>query len=224
MESTFNADRCCEGFRIVTMKSLRSSSLILFLALSIGCYQHHQDADSRNSIVDVLSVDSTIVLDIRYATENNFTKTKLYPAAKAKLRREAAESLAAVNRELRSLGFRLKVYDAYRPLAIQWKLWDVVPNEDYVADPRKGSRHNRGAAVDLTIIDSYGNELEMPTPYDDFTEKAWHSNDALPEAVKKNRALLKDVMERHGFNPIKSEWWHYDFHGWEQFEILDEPL
>ncbi|MEW5798011.1 MAG: M15 family metallopeptidase [Bacteroidota bacterium] len=206
------------------MKRLRSSSLILFLVFSIGCYQHYQTADLRNSIVDVLSVDSTIVLDIRYATENNFTKTKLYPVAKAKLRREAAESLAAVNRELRSLGFRLKVYDAYRPLAIQWKLWKVVPNEDYVADPRKGSRHNRGAAVDLTIIDSHGNELEMPTPYDDFTEKAWHSYELLSEAAKKNRALLKDVMERHGFNPIKSEWWHYDFRGWEQFEILDEPL
>lgn len=205
------------------MKSLCSSSLILFLVVSFGC-NHHQHADQRHTLVDILSIDSTIVLDIRYATAHNFTKTILYPVAKAKLRREAAESLAAVNRELHSRGLRLKVYDAYRPLAIQWKLWEVVPNEDYVADPRKGSRHNRGAAVDLTIIDSLGNELEMPTLYDDFTEKAWHSYDALPEAAKKNRGVLKDVMERHGFMPIKSEWWHYDFHGWEQFEILDEPL
>lgn len=196
-------------------------STLIFL---FGCYFNDQHIDAPHAIVDILSVDSTIVLDIRYATDNNFTKTKLYPVARAKLRREAAESLAAVNQELRSHGLRLKVYDAYRPLAIQWKLWEVVPNEDYVADPRKGSRHNRGAAVDLTIIDSLGNELEMPTPYDDFTEKAWHSYGSLPDSVRKNRAMLKEMMERHGFLPIKSEWWHYDFHGWEQFDIMDEPL
>lgn len=198
-----------------------SISVLVFL---FGCSPQSQIADSDKAIVNILSLDSSIVLDIRYSTENNFTKTKLYPVAKAKLRREAAESLAAVNRELKSLGLRLKVYDAYRPLSIQWKLWEVVPNEDYVANPKKGSRHNRGAAVDLTIIDSLGNELAMPTPYDDFTEKAWHTYDSLSDSVKRNRALLKDVMERHGFLPLKSEWWHYDFRGWEQFDVLDEPL
>jgi D-alanyl-D-alanine dipeptidase len=200
--------------------------LPLFLIVA-GCASvtgRNASADRRHDIVDVRSLDTTIVLDIRYATDNNFTKKVLYPVAKAKLRREAAESLASVQRELKQQGLGLKIYDGYRPLSIQWKLWEVVPDPNYVADPRKGSRHNRGAAVDLTIIDALGNELEMPTPYDDFTEKAWHTYDDLPDAAKKNRALLKDVMTRHGFQPIQSEWWHYDFHGWEIFDIMDEPL
>ncbi|MDD8018610.1 MAG: M15 family metallopeptidase, partial [Bacteroidota bacterium] len=110
------------------------------------------------------------------------------------------------------------------PLSIQKKLWEVVPDEKFVADPQKGSRHNRGAAVDLTLIDSTGNELSMPTPYDDFTEKAGHNYVNLPEVVLANRAMLKEAMIRHGFLPLQSEWWHYDFRGWEQFDILDEPL
>lgn len=198
--------------------------LLLLVAGCASVSRQPEQPDRRDDIVDVRSLDSTIVLDIRYATDNNFTKKVLYPVAKAKLRREAAESLASVQRELKQQGLGLKIYDGYRPLSIQWKLWEVVPDSNYVADPRKGSRHNRGAAVDLTIIDSLGNELEMPTPYDDFTEKAWHTYDDLSDAVKKNRALLKDVMTRHGFQPIKSEWWHYDFHGWEMFDIMDEPL
>jgi len=200
---------------------LRAALLLLLLAA--GCAAPPVQ-NGRAAIVDILSVEPSIVLDIRYATANNFTGQVLYPAAKAKLRREAAESLAAVQRELKMMGLGLKVYDAYRPLAIQWKLWEVVSNPSYVADPRKGSRHNRGAAVDLTIVDSLGAELEMPTPYDDFTEKASQTYDALPETVKRNRALLRDVMERHGFLRIQSEWWHFDFHGWEQYPVMDEPL
>jgi D-alanyl-D-alanine dipeptidase len=196
----------------------------IFLFAITGCFYRSENTNRSSEVVNILSLDSTIFLDIRYATDNNFTKTKLYPVAKAKLRREAAESLAAANRELKEHGLRLKIYDAYRPLSIQWKLWEVVPNEDYVANPKKGSRHNRGAAVDLTIVDSLGNELEMPTPYDDFTEKAWQTYEDLPDPVKNNRALLKETMIRHGFLSLKSEWWHFDFHGWEKFDILDEPL
>ena len=203
---------------------MRVTVAAFLLLVSGGCSGLFSSSDPKGEIVDLLSIDSTFVLDIRYATENNFTHRVLYPVAKAKLRREAAESLAAVQKELRSSGLRLKIHDGYRPLAIQWKLWDVVPNPDFVADPRKGSRHNRGAAVDLTIIDAEGKELEMPTPYDDFTEKASQEYMDLPAAALKNRALLKDVMMRHGFLPIKSEWWHFDFTGWEQYGILDEPL
>ncbi len=199
-----------------------------FIAISslfgLSCSSAGQILISQKDIIDILSIDSTFVLDIRYATENNFTKKILYPTAKAKLRREAAESLASVQKELRMKNLRLKIYDGYRPLAIQWKLWEIVPNEDFVANPKKGSKHNRGAAVDLTIIDSLGNELEMPTGYDDFTEKASQEYMNLSENALKNRALLKDVMTRHGFLPIKSEWWHYDFRGWEQFDIMDEPF
>lgn len=200
-------------------------TFIPVIAFLLSCNSSLPDGPNRKGeIVDLLSIDSSFVLDIRYATANNFTKVVLYPEAKGKLRREAAESLAAVQRELKPMGLRLKIYDGYRPLSIQWKLWEVVPNEDFVANPKKGSRHNRGAAVDLTIIDASGNELEMPTGYDDFTAKASHEFMDLSAAALKNRALLKDVMMKHGFLPIKSEWWHYDFNGWDKYEILDEPL
>jgi len=203
---------------------MKQSLCVLISFVCISCGSTEPIKNPRLEIVDLLSIDSSFVLDIRYATDNNFTKRVLYPAAKAKLRREAAESLASVQRELKSKNLGLKIYDGYRPLSIQWKLWEVVPNEDFVANPKKGSKHNRGAAVDLTIVDSLGSELEMPTGYDDFTEKASHDFLNISESALQNRALLKDVMTRHGFLPIKSEWWHYDFHGWEQFDIMDEPL
>lgn len=203
---------------------MKHSLIILISSLFVSCVSTRETVNKASDIIDIRSLDTTIVLDIRYATSNNFTHTVLYPAAKAKLRRVAAESLVSVQKELRSQGLGLKIYDGYRPLAIQYKLWEIVPNPDFVADPKKGSRHNRGAAVDLTIIDSLGNELEMPTGYDDFTEKASHEYMDLPEQAISNRAVLLEVMTRHGFQPIKSEWWHYDFRGWDQFDILDEPL
>jgi len=206
------------------MKIFITSSIIIFSIVSFGCSSEGQLQNSNSDIVDILTIDSSFVLDIRYATENNFTKKILYPVAKAKLRREAAESLASIQKELKTKNLRLKIFDGYRPLAIQWKLWEIVPNESFVANPKKGSKHNRGAAVDLTIVDALGNELEMPTGYDDFTEKASHEYMNLTENAIKNRALLKDIMTRHGFQSIRSEWWHYDFRGWEQFDIMDEPF
>jgi len=179
---------------------------------------------SNQELVDVLSVNPTIALDIRYATENNFTHHKLYSVVKCMLRREPAESLSAVQKELRTHGLGLKIFDGYRPLSIQKKLWEAVPDDRYVANPAKGSRHNRGAAVDLTIIDSLGRELKMPTPFDNFTDKAHCDYKKLPKKVLKNRALLEKVMERHGFLRMPTEWWHFDFHGWGKFPILDEPL
>ena len=201
-------------------------SLTFFLASCCFIITTGTSAQSRSSrdLIDILSIDPTVVLDIRYATENNFTHHRLYSNVKCMLRREAAESLRAVQRELSGLGLRLKVFDGYRPLSVQKKLWEAVPDERYVANPAKGSRHNRGAAVDLTIIDSLGNELAMPTPYDDFTIMAHADNMNLPEEVLKNRTLLEDVMTRHGFLIMSSEWWHFDFHGWGKFDVLDVPL
>ncbi|MGA7160133.1 MAG: M15 family metallopeptidase [Bacteroidota bacterium] len=178
----------------------------------------------KPELVDILSVNPTIVLDIRYATDNNFTHHKLYPVAKCLLRREPAESLSAVQKELRTRGLGLKIFDGYRPLSIQKKLWEAVPDARYVADPSKGSRHNRGAAVDLTIIDSLGNEIAMPTPFDNFTVKAHCDYMKLPKKILKNRALLEKMMERHGFLRMSTEWWHFDFHGWGKYKILDIPL
>lgn len=175
-------------------------------------------------LVNVRKIDSTIALDIRYATANNFTHTVLYPVPIAKLCRAAAESLSAVQRDVRSQGLCLKIYDAYRPLSIQKKLWAILPNENFVANPQKGSRHNRGAAVDLTIIDSLGIELEMPTEYDSFSERAAQTFMDIPPVQIRNREVLKAAMMRHGFIPLLSEWWHFDFNSAEQFDVLDEPL
>lgn len=197
---------------------------LLVACCSIIVIEASSQPKSRRDLVDILSVNPTIVLDIRYATENNFTHLRLYSKVKCMLRREAAESLSAVQRELKELGMGLKVFDGYRPLSVQKKLWEAVPDERYVANPAKGSRHNRGAAVDLTIIDSLGNELAMPTPYDDFTILAHADYMNLPEEVLKNRRLLEDVMTKHGFLIMSSEWWHFDFHGWGKFDVLDVPF
>jgi len=170
------------------------------------------------------TISPHIKAEIRYATENNFTHKKLYGAAKCLLRPEAARALADVADSLAKKGFRLKVWDCYRPLSVQKVLWSLVPDERYVANPAQGSRHNRGAAVDLTLVDKKGRELPMPTAFDDFTDKAHRdSTDASPEALR-NRALLEEVMTRHGFDGLPTEWWHFDFRGWEKYELLDVPL
>ncbi len=182
-----------------------------------------QDPDQR--LVDLESFLAGVKLDIRYATENNFMRQRLYPVARAYLRLPAATALRSAQQELAREGLSLKIYDAYRPYRITERMWEPIRNPDFVADPAKGSRHNRGAAVDLTVIDlRTGAELRMPTPYDDFTSRARHDFNDLPPDVLANRAHLRDVMTRHGFDALPSEWWHYDFHGWERFELMNVPL
>jgi D-alanyl-D-alanine dipeptidase len=180
------------------------------------------NAQSDTSIVPLALIDSTIVQDVRYATTNNFTGKVLYPTSKVYLRKAAAEKLSSANKFLKEkYNYRIKIFDGYRPLSVQKKLWEMVPDERYVADPAKGSRHNRGAAVDITIIDSTGNELEMGTGYDDFTEKAHPFYQNISSAAKHNRNLLREIMISFGFEPFETEWWHFDFKGWENFSIQD---
>jgi D-alanyl-D-alanine dipeptidase len=189
----------------------------------IGTYQRLARADAETRLVDLSTLG--IPLDIRYATPANFMKQTLYPVAKAYLRAPAARALADVDRELAVRGLGIKVFDAYRPYRVTVAMWEPIKNPDYVADPAKGSRHNRGAAVDLTLIDrATGAELPMPTGYDDFTTRAAHEFSELPAEVLANRALLREVMTKHGFEPLPSEWWHYDFAGWRNYELLDVPL
>ena len=186
-------------------------------------YERIAEQNPSKRLVDLTSLG--IATDVRYATANNFMKEPLYPVAKAYLRAPAAQALADVNRELASRGLAIKVFDGYRPYRVTEKMWEPIKNPDFVADPAKGSRHNRGAAVDLTLIDrATGNELPMPTPYDDFTSRARHDFNDLPADVIANRALLRDMMVKHGFEPLPSEWWHYDFNGWKRFELMDVPL
>lgn len=191
--------------------------------LDAGRYRQSVARAPELRLVDLETLG--IPLDIRYATPDNFMKRTLYPSAKAFLRAPAAQALAEVQRELAAQGIGIKVFDAYRPYAVTVAMWEPIKNPDYVADPKKGSRHNRGAAVDLTLIDlKTGAELPMPTPYDDFTPRAAQSFSDLPADALANRALLRDVMTKHGFDPLPSEWWHFDFRGWERFGLLDVPF
>ncbi len=167
----------------------------------------------------VLVQSPYIVWDLKYASEDNFTGKVLYNKASCYLEEEVAECLYKVAERARELGFKLKVWDAYRPLSVQWALWNHTPDERFVAHPKKGGKHTRGTAVDLTLIDSDGKELLMPTPFDDFTEKAFRSCQDLPGEAIKNRELLADVME--GFIGLPNEWWHFDYHKWEAFKPQD---
>ncbi len=129
--------------------------------------------------------------------------------------------LDAVQKKLEGMNLGLKVWDCYRPLAVQQTLWTILPDERYVANPRKGSRHNRAASVDVTLVDSEGKELQMPTGFDDFGPRAHHHYQDLPDRAIRNRDLLKGMMEKAGFIPLSDEWWHYDDEKWVQYDIMD---
>ena len=191
--------------------------------LDRAAYLRSAEADPEKQLIDLGAVG--IPVDIRYATPNNFMKKTLYPVAKGYLRAPAARALMDVQKELEVRGLGIKVFDAYRPYRVTVAMWKPIRNPDYVADPAKGSRHNRGAAVDLTLIDlRTGQELAMPTPYDDFTSRAAHAFEDLSEEARANRAVLREVMSKHGFEPLPSEWWHYDLRGWQRFELMDVGL
>jgi D-alanyl-D-alanine dipeptidase len=188
------------------------------LLLLAGC------ATTRKSpadLVDVKTIVPGVMLDIRYATTNNFTGQQLYSVARCCLRREAAERLCEVQAELRAQGLGLKIFDGYRPLSVQKKMWAIYPHPGFVADPAKGSRHNRGAAVDLTLIKLDGSEVPMPTPFDDFTERAHRGYRDLPSDAIHNRELLERVMTKHGFTGLPTEWWHFDLNNWREYPIMD---
>lgn len=172
------------------------------------------------AMVNVLDLDKSLVLDLKYATSYNFTKKVLYPCAKCYLRKPVAQALVKANQKFKTKGFKIKIFDAYRPISVQWKLWNMYANPDYVADPRKGSMHNRGAAIDLTLVDQQGNELDMGTPFDFFGEKAHTDYQNLPQKVRANRYLLKSVLQSYGFATIKTEWWHFVYLN-QSFNISD---
>lgn len=199
----------------------------LVISFAIALLIHKPiDAATLNPtvLVDLQSINPNIVLDIRYATTNNFVKQKLYPQARCILRAAVAQQLSQVQTELETRELGLKVYDCYRPLAIQRVLWNIKPDPRYVANPANGSRHNRGAAVDLTLVDRTGKELPMPTDFDDFRDRASRTYNNLPENVRRNRQTLEDVMVQAGFIPLASEWWHFDGKGWQNYAIRDVPF
>lgn len=152
-----------------------------------------------------------IINKMAYADTANFMNTKIYPCARCFLRPEVAAALERANELAKDKSLRLVVYDCYRPYGFQRKMYDIVKNPKYVAPPGKGSNHNRGAAVDLTLADEAGNILDMGTPFDDFSDLSQYDNENLPHKAFKNRKLLRNIMVKAGFTPYNGEWWHFDY-------------
>lgn len=180
-------------------------------------------AADDGGLVAVAAVDDTIVIDLRYATVDNFTGRQVYPHAVCLLRAPTAAKLAAANAELKTYGYRIKIWDAYRPPDVQRAFWQLVPDERYVAHPDKGSRHTRGGAVDVTLVDASGTELVMPSAFDDFSPRASRHSQAMSAEAARNLAILTQVMLRHGFTAIDSEWWHFEDND-TSFALLDVPF
>lgn len=202
---------------------LSLSQFLIGLLITIVVILMHQSAiaDDQVPFVDLRSVNPNIVTDIRYATPNNFTKQRLYPQARCILRAPVAQQLSQVQAKLETQRLGLKVYDCYRPLSVQRLMWRLVPDDRYVANPAYGSRHNRGAAVDVTLVDRSGKELPMPTGFDDFSDRAHRNYSNLPAEVKQNRQRLETAMVNARFSPLATEWWHFDGENWQNYPVRD---
>lgn len=190
-------------------------------------FKEQYKADSSKKMIELKSFMPNIIYDLRYASTNNFMHRLMYPAGTHEtfLRLPAARALQQVQAELAKQGKGLKIFDAYRPWSVTALFWELVKDERYVANPSRGSGHNRGIAVDLTIIWlSNGKELDMGTGFDNFTDSAHQSFTKLPEPVLQNRKLLKTLMEKYGFKALDTEWWHYSLPEASRFEILDIPF
>ena len=175
-----------------------------------GIGANSQITVNDTTFVNLKNYSKDFVYDMKYATSDNFLKAKVYDCAECFLRLKTVEALIKANDLFMKMGYKIKLFDCYRPLDIQKKMWKIVPNPSYVADPSKGSIHNRGGAVDITLVDVNGNELDMGTPFDFFGVEASHSYTNLSKEIKDNRELLKKVMLEKGFNSFDSEWWHYN--------------
>jgi D-alanyl-D-alanine dipeptidase len=168
--------------------------------------------------------DPSLVVDLRYATTHNFTGQRLYSHACLVLNAHTAPKLLAAAAEFQTLGYRLKIWDAYRPLSVQRVLWQNNPNGGQVASPHTGSDHNRGAAVDVTLVDARGAEVLMPSGFDDFTPRAASDYQQAPPEAIRHRELLKRIMLKHGFHGIKLEWWHFADSNAKAYPVLDIPF
>jgi D-alanyl-D-alanine dipeptidase len=179
------------------------------------------------TLTDLASLDPRIRLDIRYATTDNFLSTPVYTQARAFLQRPAAEALLRAHRALAALGYGLRIFDAYRPWYLTKIFWDATPADkhEFVADPAKGSRHNRGCAVDLTLYDlKTGREIEMTGVYDEMSPRSYPTYTGGTPEQRAHRDLLRRVMEAEGFTVYETEWWHFDYKDWPRYRIGNTPF
>jgi D-alanyl-D-alanine dipeptidase len=206
------------SFRIAPLhpvEELRQKALLAQPPKETGTFR-------QSDLVELVKLDSTIKLDIRYATPNNFLGTPVYTQARAFLQRPAAEAVAHASQKLRPLGYGLIIHDGYRPWYVTRIFWDATPNQQkkFVANPREGSKHNRGCAVDLSLYDlKTGEEVEMPSGYDDFTEKAYANYPGGTNEERARRTILRKAMLAQGFQVNPTEWWHFDYKDWKQYAI-----
>jgi zinc D-Ala-D-Ala dipeptidase len=216
-------------------------SIVMSIAAGVsGCETDRQLAKSADrpvkpakltqpgaGLFELIKGDPTLRLDLRYATTNNFTGRTLYKSARAFLVEEAALALRRVQKAAAAENLGLVIFDAYRPWRVTKQLWDatVPAKRDYVANPRKGSRHNRGCAVDLTVCDlATGTQLPMPSGFDDFSPRAHRDYAGGTPAETANRANLERLMTAQGFDGMSNEWWHFDFANWDRYPVLDIPF
>lgn len=188
-------------------------------------YQEDIAQNPNNTLVDIKKAIPSVVLDIRYATKNNFMGQVMYKQARAFARKPVVEKLKLIQAELKKKGYGLKIFDGYRPYAVTLSFYEKASDKNFVANPNKGSKHNRGCAVDLTIIDlKTGKDVPMPTPYDSFEAAAAPHYTDLPDHIIKNRDFLIATMQANGFKVIYNEWWHFDFIGWQNYDLMDIPF
>jgi D-alanyl-D-alanine dipeptidase len=210
------------------MRRAALSALVLPLALAA------QEGPQKGAgpfrapdLVEIVTLDPTIRLDIRYASAKNEFGRPFYPEARAFLQRPAAEALARVNRALKAKGYGLLVFDGYRPWRVTKEFWDLTPADKriFVADPRSGSRHNRGGAIDLTLYDlKTGKEADMGGAYDEMSKRSYVTYEAGPKEALNRRNVLRNAMEREGFFVYPWEWWHFDWKDWRDYAVLDIPF
>jgi zinc D-Ala-D-Ala dipeptidase len=206
------------SFRIVPLhpvEELREKALLAQPPKEHGTFR-------QPDLIELVKLDPTIKLDIRYATANNFMGTPMYTQARAFLQRPAAEAVVRASQKLHSLGYGLIIHDGYRPWYVTRIFWDATPNKQkiFVANPNEGSKHNRGCAVDLSLYDlKTGQEVEMPSGYDDFTEKAYANYSGGTNDERARRAILRKAMTEQGFLVNPTEWWHFDYRDWKQYAI-----
>ena len=181
--------------------------IITFLSTLLSFVVWGQQSD----FVRLKDLSPDFVYELKYATPDNFLKQAVYDCGECYLRKSTAEALVKANEAFKQLGYRIKLFDCYRPLSVQKKMWKILPGTHYVANPAKGSKHNRGAAVDLTLVDAQGKELNMGTPFDFFGKEAHHTYTEHPKEVLENRKLLKETLDKFNFKSIYSEWWHYEY-------------
>lgn len=194
---------------------LRIGVIQILIFISIGCKAQEitttsVEIPSDSTFVNIKTFSEAFIFDMKYATNDNFLQSKVYDCPECFLRYKTVKRLIEANEKFLRLGYRIKIFDCYRPLDVQKKMWKMVPNPIYVADPAKGSIHNRGGAVDITLVDVNGKEVNMGTSFDHFGIESAHDFTGVSDIVKSNRALLKSVMESCQFISFRSEWWHYN--------------